>query len=968
MTHEKENRVGFVLCWRGPRLHAVLACTPLLPACAAACVARAVFPEAGSCPAPGKRSKRWLAPTLAPILALVLVIAYFLSPTSALASCYPLNTPRATAWGTGYLPGGQVIPMDRGRVASANSLTFQVKAGFDERYRNGDWVPIHITLSNYGADFSGILSTSNPLGPVMQAAGFTSVPISTYQQPITVRHGTQQEITMYLPLYTFFGPVNIPVQLLDAHGKVLQSQSATLYSLNEEDVFVGVLTDQCPGTVILSAAKNLVSPSREILRCAQNDNGFSPLQALALPSESGSVKVQFLDVKTLPDIAKVLDNFNLIVLDNFSTSRLSHQQVTALGTWVNQGGALIEIGGAQWQRTLASLPTSLLPVSVYGMSSLFVNLNAVKDLPLDSPTNVILGEKNLPLPDTLQPSIIVSQATASPGAHTILSAGAMPLLVQAQHGQGNISFLAFDPTTPPILSWSGATSLWKGLLYRSLGERIVPSDDGPSPNIDIAYGLAKLQHALLPYASPTAWILVLVFIAYLLILGPLRWLILRFARDRRFKQRAWSWRIALSSILIFSLFNYGLALYQQGTSMFSNSLSIISLGEPGPYGSFAHSTSYIGIYVPFVSGNGNVHVNFPKSTLVQPFTDFVLDQQPATITTSSDGTDVNLPAVDLRALNAFQVEQDLPVKTGITSHLTLSHGELIGTVTNTLPTALSDVYILLANSIARLGTLNPGQTSNVVLALPVMLNAANALPTCGAAINQLTTSSGGLPPWYNQLFYHDINRSVSERQRHLSFLTYLLKSTQCNISLNAPATLIAWADQPLDAASTITLNGLHPRGLHETLLLAPLDLTYGPASLALPADGLSAQLVDAQAANIRRLSTISYALMKGQMTFEYTLPALAHISRLTLTQPADISTQSYTGPSGSLKAPTYLALYNWHTASWNAIALTPSASFSTTNINAYIGPGGRVLLQCVNEESDLGIIAFTKPVLTIISN
>jgi len=417
-------------------------------------------------------------------------------------------------------------------------------------------------------------------------------------------------------------------------------------------------------------------------------------------------------------------------------------------------------------------------------------------------------------------------------------------------------------------------------------------------------------------------------------------------------------------ILIFSLFNYALALYQQGTSMLSNSLSIIRLD---PKDSFAHSTSYIGVYVPFSSPDGNVQVHFPNLALIQLFSDYVLQPEPATISASSNGTDINLPYADLKELNAFQVEQDLPVPGGLTSHLTQAHGTLIGTVTNTLPTALSDAYLLMPHSIVRLGTLGPGQTSNIMLPLP----GGQVIPTCGSLINQVTTSSGGLPAGYDRLFYHDINRSLSEKQRHVSFLVFLLDSLQCNLSplgtADSPATLIGWADQPLDAVSSLTINGFHPGGSHETLIFAPLDVIYGAASLAMPTDGLQAQLVDAEAASIRRLSTASYALMKGHMTFEYHLPNLRHIQRIMLTQPADSSTQPYTSPGQLLNDPAHIALYNWQSASWDAITLTSSTSFSTQNLNAYLGPDGRILLQWVNQESNLGIVAFTKPILSVSS-
>jgi hypothetical protein len=42
--------------------------------------------------------------------------------------------------------------------------SFQVSAGFETHYRDGNWVPVQITLHNDGPDFSGTLSltSSNP--------------------------------------------------------------------------------------------------------------------------------------------------------------------------------------------------------------------------------------------------------------------------------------------------------------------------------------------------------------------------------------------------------------------------------------------------------------------------------------------------------------------------------------------------------------------------------------------------------------------------------------------------------------------------------------------------------------------------------------------------------------------------------------------------------------------------------------
>jgi len=840
-------------------------------------------------------------------LALALAMVFFLPPADALAS--PL---RLAGWAT--MPTGQP--------------SMQVSAGFDTRYRNGNWVPVHITLRNNGADFSGALSTSNPPGPIVQPP-FSTVPVSTYEEPITLPNGIQKQVTMYLPIYTLQGVPGITVHLLDRQGNILQSQSAPLHVLGSEDVFVGLLSDQ--------------------------DIGFDPLQALQLPVQNGSVVIQFLNAQTMPGMAAVLNNFKLIVLDNFRTSLLTHEQLMALQTWVNQGGALIEVGGSQWRQTLSPLPASLLPVSVRGTNILPAGTRL---LPTGDPTAQDIGAPTSA--GTIQVPITVSTATAQSYTRTILSASTTPLLVQAYVGKGSIFYLAFDPTAEPIVSWPDVSTLWKGLLFRSRGEQLIPPIFDPDPNVGTAYSLAKLQHLLFPLATPSPWVLLLFFLGYLLILGPARWLIIR-----RLKRREWSWRIVLSAIVVFSLLNYGTALYQQGASIVSNSLSIIRLSHAG---SFAHSTSYVGLYVPFVSADGTVQVHLPDSTLVQPFTDYTLQKEQATITTSADGLQVNVSGAEIRTLDALQVEQDLPVQGGIISHLTLAGGTLTGTVTNTLPTALSDVYVLMPHSIVGIGNLDPGQTSSIRLAMPVTSTNVG-LSVCKSLVHQVAASGGGTPVQYSTLLTRNVQQQLDERQRHESFLAFLLTSLQCNSTPWVPAgaspTLIGWADQPLDAVNHITFNGISAGGLHETLLLAPLGITYAAGSLTLPPDMLPGQLVDANAVNIRHLSGVSYALAKGQVTFEYSQPMQVHAQKITLTVPVDSSTQPYIIAGESPDGTSHISLYNWQTGSWDAIKLTPSTAFTTQNTRAYIGPDGRVLVQYVNQATGLAEVAFTKPALSV---
>jgi hypothetical protein len=284
-------------------------------------------------------------------------------------------------------------------------------------------------------------------------------------------------------------------------------------------------------------------------------------------------------------------------------------------------------------------------------------------------------------------------------------------------------------------------------------------------------------------------------------------------------------------------------------------------------------------------------------------------------------------------------------------------------VTNMLPTALSDVYLLMSHSIVRVGTIAAGQTNSVTLSL----TASHA--ACGSLVKQVVNGEAGIITQYDHLFVHSVGQSLSARQRHLSLLAFML-TERCNNSSfeteGSSATLIGWADQPLAGEDNVTVNDIHPGGLHETAVVATLDISYAAGFLTLPADVIPVRLVDAEALGAQLLSSGSYAFAHGQITFEYSLPSLKHFSIQTmiLSQPVDPSISPGEQPGGA-HGSSHIALYNWQTNSWEIIHLTQSSPFSTQNAQAYFSSDGRMLVQYVDQASDFSEIAFTMPSLTV---
>ncbi|MDQ2904550.1 MAG: hypothetical protein M3Y81_13480 [Chloroflexota bacterium] len=844
----------------------------------------------------------------------------------------------------------------------------RVDAGFSTRYKNGNWVPVHIALSNDGPDFSGTVSINTTDGFPQFGPRGSSSPPSSYQQSITLASGAQKQITAYVPVY--FGEHGVTVHLLDSSGHAIVSQNALLQPLISGATLIGVLADQ--------------------------NTGFGGLNSVQLPSPGNTVILEPLNASSMPAVAAVLRNFDLIILDNFTTGSLSREQISALQSWIDQGGTLIVAGGPEWQQTLSKLPAGLLPVSISGTGTLPAGTAL---LPVNGPAGAS-GNTRAPAP------VAISLARALPGSETVLLAGATPLIVQRHYGQGTVSYLAFDPTLDPIAGWPGAATLWRALLLRAGGDPLIENSlapQGNSPGQSPLSNTETLIQSLLPNTSPSPSLLLVLLLSYLIILGPVRLFVVRIV-----KRRDWSWRIALSAIVVFSLLSYGLALYQKGTSALSGSISVMQLGQNGAP---AHMKTYVGVFVP---SQGDFQIHMPGGPLVQP-SPYDLAQggpgspgaQNTVVAPGSDGSDVDLQNVSIWTQNTLISEQDLQTQGGITSHLTLNTTQLQGTVTNTLSYGLSDVYVLLPGVSISLGHLAAGQTLQIDQ--PVQDGGATTLA------DQIATSSG-VGVSYNP---GNDNSLKTPLQRHVAILSTLsgeanaqygpYNGSSCNgttcprspmyngisvgsvgagsvIALNggpaigtgnssdplllagAPATLIGWADQASSAFNNVTVNGGTPAGFQEVLIQAPITLAYSGA-LNLGAGFSSGQLIDAQGTNLQVPAPGLYGLSTGSMTFEFALPSMPNVQMdgITIEVPSDITqvinASNNSSGGGMLSDGTHLqaSLYNWQTGSWDTMSQPPT--ISPTNLRPYMSPEGRILLQLGNQDPTLGTVLFGKPLL-----
>jgi hypothetical protein len=646
---------------------------------------------------------------------------------------------------------------------------------------------------------------------------------------------------------------------------------------------------------------------------------------------------------------------------------------------------------------LDSLPTALLPVTITGTDTIAAGQHL---LPQDGQGQAAT--------DTLSTDVPVSVGTPKSGSLVLLASNNIPLIVQANRGQGLIYYLAYDPFLAPLVSWTSTSNLWRDLLLRTLGNQIL-SISAPNANSSVGrYNLYQYVNnflqSLVPNVFPSIWLILILLISYLLILGPLRFLLIRWS-----KKKAWSWRIVVVTIALFSLLSYGLALQVKGTSIVSSTVSVLQLSQPNGSGSQAHITDFVGVYVP---SQGDFQVHIPGMRLVE-----VTDQsssyyagssgqssaQKTVITTQASSMDADLVGVDTWTLRTLATKYDTHIQGGITSNLSFSQNTITGTVTNTLPYALDDTHLLVGADYLAVGKLASGQTKSVRLTLQNLTNNQYNGGAPNTLADQIASSKGVNANQYNNSFFND-NLSTDENRRHARMLL-ALDETSCYMGpciqnysgltgkelssplqphvldgpvrnygqdplllAGAPVTIIGWINNSPDTVNITINNGTAP-GTKESLVQAPLNLHF-TGSVDAPSSLASGQIVDVQPGPDgsdwpQAVESGVYNLTTGSVTFEMQLPVTGNFQAQTLTfSETPIASQSPPinpgqGLTNDANAMS-IGLYNWQSNTWDSKSFNAN-TFTVDDAQHYIDPNGRVLIQFANGQNSQTPAFFTMP-------
>jgi hypothetical protein len=471
----------------------------------------------------------------------------------------------------------------------------------------------------------------------------------TFQRTIDLPRGSRKRVT--LEVFARDLVRGGQVRLLDG-GTVLAEQETSIETIDQGRFLIGV-----------------VSSDPALL---------NSLNSLTLPSSAGA-NVRHIVPEALPERPVALRGVNALFLHDVDTSALTQPQRDALALWVQIGGQLVVGGGSSGQRTAAGLG-DLLPVEVGGdiAQGDLSSLGQIAGSAPPAPTNSTL-----------------SAVRPREGAAGLPADRA--LLYRWARGAGAVTFTTFDLSS--LRGWTGEPELWSRLLAPI--DVLAPGLDARQRRLNLLQSTLRLPSLGLP----SAWTLLLFLIAYILVIGPLNYLVLR-----RLRRLEWAWLTVPGAVLLFAIGLYVVGFGLRGGQSQVSQVAIVQ-GSEGQARGFA--TAFVGLFSP---RRTSYTLLFPSETLVSEARTWNdLTNEASTATETDAGMEIPNVLVDVGSVRTFMSEGAVDVPASIQSDVRSNGGQITGQIHNTGSQVLEDAMIVRGSSFQNLGTLAPGASQTVAL-------------------------------------------------------------------------------------------------------------------------------------------------------------------------------------------------------------------------------------------------------------
>ncbi len=798
----------------------------------------------------------------------------------------------------GVLFGAMVGPAASSALA-ADGPVMEARVLLEGHARIGSWLAIEVRLTNQGTPITGELRLQGG----SQGGTRFSVPVDlpSPADKIYVLHAQPPS----------FGQ-QLEVLLVADNENVVARQKVAFTVHDATQLTVGVVAAQSQGIVAgiqLPVGQNNAAP-------------------VIIP----------LDPTDLPERIEAWSSLDRLIWQDVDTNTLSKRQIAALRGWLALGGRLIIVGGTAGPGVLSGFPDEILP---YRPSNTI-------DVAPESLTS-LLGR----IPATTTATDVPALAGELTRGRILVSSGDRVVAADATYGSGAVTVIGIDPTVGWIAESKATTAMWRGLIPPRASGLVGTGDDS-----QIVGAVSELPVLALP---PIGGLLILL-LGYILLIGPINYIVLR-----RLDRREWAWITMPVLIAIFAVGAYGFGNALRGSSVIVNEVAIV---RGAPDASEGSAQVYLGVFSPT---RGTYQLALPGGALLSApvVGDFFAGQGALLDVVQGDTARVRDLAVGFGSLRTVRAET--PVEgPKIHADLRLVNGVIQGTIRNDSDKTLESPAVVLG--------------SNVVV-LP------DLAPKAEAAVNlRITTNQFGQAlsdRIFGQIFFSE-NVASSEKQRRAATrhrivdqLTFDPMSGNIGQLPSDGPVVLAWGR---DSLLAVDVQGQKPARTANVLYYVPVSMSVS-GTTAFPQDLIRSTVISADAAFFSKdpytmsfgqgTVTLAYRPIPFDGSFEATRVLLAMGFGEPVggqgqpIAPAEAQPSPSEGPpvacnvgpcpsdqpikgGGGFDGLPEMEVFDLTTGIWQRLPhLTQGVSYSLTDPRKYVDPStGTIQIRFVNDRSD----------------
>lgn len=761
------------------------------------------------------------------------------------------------------------LPVLAAPAGAADAIALEARALVGGRFESNGWIALSVSLANSGPPTTGYIAADGEDGTVRR---FVELPA-----------GAHKVEALYVRPAAFVRTVAVRFESVE--GASLADASADVKVLERTSGHVALVGD-----------------------------GGGNLRPQMIARGAGFPEPIPLSAADLPERPEPLRGIETIVWAADSSS-MTEPQRRALERWVAAGGQLVVIGGPDWQARTAAFD-ALLPVER------LASQDAGNATALASWAGAVAPDGTEPL------TLAVGDLRA--GAISLVDNGAGKTIFAAiTRGAGRVGFVGIDLATAPFKSWAGAPLLWTRLIP---DDRISEQFGDVSPiDEEIANTMTQALANLPSLSVPPAELLLGVIVAYILLIGPLSYFVLR-----RLDRRDLAWVVAPILVIVFSGISYGIGASMKGSQIIVNQIAVVRSSTDG---TAASVSTYAGIFSPNrASYDLTVRGDALLSSLQFNIDPTTGGQVANYATEQGDPAHLRGLAVSVFGLQAVRAEAVIPYTPSLRVTWSVTAANLEGRATNDGTAAMEDVAVIGQTGGVMVGTLEPGQSKSFKLSLS-NLN--------GASASQMVYGSVGFDGSSPE------QRNVLVRSQVIDALVgngggFPGKMGGVSGGIDRGPFVIGW--QAEQTPLQVELDDQVIQRYAQAVEVLSGQPTLGPGTVTLSPSQMNSEVVDT--AGVASQAQPGFVTLgNGEVTFRVSLPLEATglaPSKVTIVAATDPSTIFFDQENVGAFLPSgyRMAIYDNIAATWVDLGdLSQRSRFDASDPTRVLDAAGRILVK-----------------------